>query len=103
MPGKSVKRTRLLLALSGMVVCAGCTGITASDIGILPTSGIRSVDQARTGSYPAVGVTPPLPAPDFTAADRQRIQSELEAARQQNRAQAATPLEQAIQPSRATP
>ena len=90
----------LILALIGAGGCSslGLTGRSLVDSGLTPTSDIRSAETLRPGGFIPVGVTPPLPVPDLSPAERQTIEQELLAARARVKTLAASPVDKPLPP-----
>ena len=85
----------LSTALAG---CAGDSslGRTIVDSGITPTSDVRSANTSRRSDYIPVGVTPALPVPDLTPAERQNIEKELLEARARVKTLASAPIDKPL-------
>lgn len=92
------KIVALILALTSAGGCSspGLTGRAIVDSGITPTSDIRSAETLRPGGFIPVGVTPPLPVPDLSVAERQTIEQELLAARARVKTLAASPVDKPL-------
>ncbi|OQW53202.1 MAG: hypothetical protein A4S15_05360 [Candidatus Raskinella chloraquaticus] len=88
----------LILALAGAGGCSspGRTGRAIVDSGITPTSDVRSAETVRPGGFIPVGVTPPLPVPDLSIAERQTIEQELLAARARVKTLATSPVDKPL-------
>ena len=95
---KGKPNRRFFLGLAGLALAlGGCS--TFEGAPLLPTGGVRSAETTRPAEYPAVGVVPPQPAPNLSPADRERLRSDLAAAREGNRAAASVPLDQPLPPN----